>query len=1532
MNLPERGSIVGRASRAYAFGVAAAGAGVGIEALLLPLTDEVSYAPLLGAVALAVWYGGLGPGLLCAASGWAVASYALAAPRGSLSFATGNEFTRWLVSLLVALVVIGVSAALQRARVHEARRAVVAERSRSTADGLQELASSLSAAVTPTDVAQALVSALPDLLGSLGGALGVVENDELVVVDPRAAVRQTLPAGLHLPLHASAPITTAARTGVPVSVNTRAAFEREYPDGARLAPAAAGALAVPLRAGGRVVGAMGFPFARPGAIDDETIAVARIAADLGGQALERASLYEQERRTREGLDRVAQLAPRFAEESPEEVVAAFCREARETFACDVAQVWNVTGGGELEVLWREPPAEEFPPGSRVDLAEFPGLRRALEGLQPMFVPDALDSVTGGTLERVRQARVRSVLRVPVVIGGRAQRVLALLWVRVVPEPTPQAMALARRFADHAGLALEQAERRRAQEEAARNAAETERLLATTAALATTMTPLEVGEAALEEAFRAFQATQGVVVRLLGEELEIVASQGYDDASLDGWRRFRLDEEVPLAEAVRRNEIVTVESPDERDQRYPSLAGGSSGRRALLAIPLTAGQRPVGALGLSFAASRAFGELERRFAGALGRQAGQALERAALLETEHVARSRAERMAGDLAQLHALIASIGAATTTFEVARIVCDRVQGVTDADTTGVFLVEDGELCLLETSGAQAERVREYERVAVEPGRPLPDAVLTRSPVWLVDEEAWARYPQHAVWREHGVSAAGIVPLVVEERAVGALFVSFEGDRVPDEPERRLVETMARQAAQPLERVQLLEREQSSRQAAEQATERLRRVQRVSERLAAAITPADVTEVIVTEAVSALGADGALFYTVDVSGEAVELVAQEGFLAEVLAEWARLDLGAEAPVTDAIRSGEPLLLESLEVMLERYPYAEEGVRRTGERTSCTFPLVASGRTLGAVYLSYFSPVVLDEETLTDARTIFRQCAQALDRSRSYEEERVSRSRSEQLQDLTAALSGALTPEEVANVFLDEAAAALGATAAAFGVVDLEGRAARTLGWRGFDDAVVEPWLSYAVSSRLAPAAALQLGRPSYRDDVDVLASEFPELAPTLGDHRVFAFLPLRAGAAPAGVAILAWADGVRLTADQRSFVEALAAQCAQALDRARRYETERTIAETLQRSVLPETLPSMEGVEVAARYLPGTSAVDVGGDWFDTITLPDGRLGFVVGDVVGKGVRAASTMAQLRNGMRALTLDQITPAATVTKLNRLLEGYTDAPFATLAYLTLDPGTHQIALISAGHLPPLVVDPDGGVSFLEEGRGLPLGVDSEVEYEEWHGTLRAGSTVVLYTDGLVERRDRGLDEGLALLADAAAGAAGKPGEFVDELVAALLGTEERGDDVAVLAVRLDPTPLRPLELSLPADAGSLPRLRTELARWLERAAIPELDARDVLLAAWEAGANAVEHALETRDGLVRVHASLTGDRLRIEISDSGRWKEPVARDDRGLGLRLIEALMTVIDIDRSDTGTRVTMERPLTRERAGNGGAGARHG
>ena len=418
------------------------------------------------------------------------------------------DTTRWAVGLAVALVLIWASWTLQRLREQERRRATEAEATSAVASELHALAAALASAAEPSDVAGALLARVPALLGSVGGSLGLVEGDDLVIVAPTRGARPILRPGLRLPLSTSAPITAAARTGEAAYAVTRAGFEQAFPDGARLARYAASALAVPLRVEGQVTGAIGFPFNRPHAVDENVLSLAQIAAELGGQALQRSLAYERERSARDALERITRLVPRFVDAPEGAVVAAICEEAREVFDADVAQLWKA-GDGRLKVIWRDPPDDRAPPGHVVEPRDYPGMQRSLERLDTTFFRDARTTVTGEALERVLEEGVRSVLRVPIVVAGRAELLLALRWARVVPDPTPELLALVRRFADHAGLVIEQGERRRAEatEQIAR--ARAERLAGDLAQLHAVATSLGAASTASEVAALVAERVQAI---------------------------------------------------------------------------------------------------------------------------------------------------------------------------------------------------------------------------------------------------------------------------------------------------------------------------------------------------------------------------------------------------------------------------------------------------------------------------------------------------------------------------------------------------------------------------------------------------------------------------------------------------------------------------------------------------------------------------------------------------------------------------------------------------------------------------------------------------------------------------------------------------------------------------------------------------------------------------------------------------------------------------------------------------------------
>lgn len=1116
------------------FGVGVGVAAVGVSSLALTVSDGVTYTPLIGAVLVAVWFaGGVGGGAALV-TGWALAEWAMTSPRMSFEIHARDDLVRWVTSLLVGILVAAVGVLMRRAHQRAADAAHRAETSRLWVKDLQELGALLSAALTPGEVARVLVHTVPAAIGAQGGALGLVEGEELVIVDPGGgSTSQTLRPGYRMSLSDMAPITTAARESRPVWVQRRREFVSSFPDGAALAPYASGALAVPVFVGDRLAGALGFPFTAADAVTDDVRSFAEFAAKLGGQALERADLYSQERTSREALDRILAVAPRFHHgETPEAVSASVCAEARRTFGCDVAQVWT-PHEDELEVNWRDPPSPVIPPGTRIPYADFPGLIEEMQALRSMFVPDAQAHTRGQALRHARELGLFSSLRVPIVIDARFERVLALQWKRVIPEPARSVLAVVRRFADQAGLALEQVERRIAQEQ---------------------------------------------------------------------------------------------------------------------------------------------------------------------------------------------------------------------------------------------------------------------TRS------------------------------------------------------------------------------------------------LQAVTEALSAAVTPGDVGAAIVRQGVAALGARAATVYALSENGEQLELVASDGYAQEVVESWGTIPIEAETPLTDAIRSGEMIVCESFDEISARYPWFD----RT-EESFVAAPLIAAGRPVGSIFMGTLRNSGRGSAEIGVVVGLARQAAQALDRAQLFEREQASASRVRKLQSVTAALSTAVTIKDVCRTCLEHAAAAV---AAQEGVIVL----------RGADEQV------------LSVVAGLGAASSASRVPEDAAAP----IADSIRAGRAcstgsWIALPIASGALALRLSMPTLAPG------DAEWLATLVSQGGQALDRAGRYEAERLIAETLQRSVLPERLPTLHGVELAARYLPGTIGVDVGGDWYDAFQLESGSVGLVVGDVVGKGVQAAAMMGQLRNALRAFSSEHDDPHDVVARLARLVDGMVEAPFATLAYLVLEPHSRVVRYVVAGHPPPLVLEPDGRTRFLEGGRTLPIGVDGSFAFQVGQELLDVGSTIVLYTDGLVERRGCPLDDGLAKLQTLASGRTDHgPERIVDRILSEMLGDEPRRDDVAMLCVRLAGAALDDLELSVPSDQEGLVGMRADLRDWLERADLEDDSvAEDVVLAVWEACANAVEHAQDPAELRFRLHAMLddTGW-LRVEVLDSGSWKPGEGSPDRGLGLRLMRSLMERVDVRHTEHGTSVVLERRLDRTTA----------
>jgi anti-sigma regulatory factor (Ser/Thr protein kinase) len=369
------------------------------------------------------------------------------------------------------------------------------------------------------------------------------------------------------------------------------------------------------------------------------------------------------------------------------------------------------------------------------------------------------------------------------------------------------------------------------------------------------------------------------------------------------------------------------------------------------------------------------------------------------------------------------------------------------------------------------------------------------------------------------------------------------------------------------------------------------------------------------------------------------------------------------------------------------------------------------------------------------------------------------------------------------------------------------------------------------------------------------------------------------------------------------------------AVEHARLYASQRSAAETLQHSLLPEVLPELPGVAIASRYLPGGPDVEVGGDWYDVMALPDGLLALAMGDVVGRGVPAASLMGQLRNGLRAYIVEGRSPAQVLCLLNRMLRDVgTPHQMATLVVMLLDPETGELRYANAGHPPPLVAAGDGSTQFLEDAVGVPLGAIGHAEYSEAVVTLAPGATLVLYTDGLVEDRTLPLDIGLDRLRDSLLSAPDDVDAMCEHLTVHAREARTAHDDVAVLVVRwlaLGST----IDLQVPSEARVLRPLRAALRRWLAAGGVSDHEAFEILVATTEACSNAIRHGAPQATHF-DLKAELNGD-VAIMVRSAGRWRERRSSAPGGRGLDIMRQFMDDTEVDGGLDSTEIRMRRRL---------------
>lgn len=529
-------------------------------------------------------------------------------------------------------------------------------------------------------------------------------------------------------------------------------------------------------------------------------------------------------------------------------------------------------------------------------------------------------------------------------------------------------------------------------------------------------------------------------------------------------------------------------------------------------------------------------------------------------------------------------------------------------------------------------------------------------------------------------------------------------------------------------------------------------------------------------------------------------------------------------------------------------------------------------------------------------RDVTAQVEQQRQLSRGAEQLRDAADRTAALQAVTAALVAASTPDEVFAAMGTVMRRSAGGHGIAVLLVEHDQLVLRY--HAGYEDHVVAQLGEIALSHPYPATRVVATGQARFLSSPEQFAAAQPDPRTAIsgGGRAAWAFLPLTTGGHVLGALVIGYRRPREFDDDEQAYLTTFSRLGAQALHRALLFVAQRSIAADLQRALLPVDLPPLRGARHAVRYLPWTHGADVGGDWYDVIPLGPDVAAIVIGDVAGHSTAAAATMGQLRNALRAYALDGHSPAGVLRRANQLLLRLLPEAMATCCYLELHLAEGTATGVLAGHPPP-VLRAAGRAACMTLRPGPPLGVRN-AQFRESTFLLPPGSTLVLYTDGLVEDRQYPLDQGLSDLCSAVGAApTDDPKLLVRHILRAGVGPDPRGDDVAILALTVDAAPAAgppTARRRFRSDAASTPAARRFARDILD--AWGQQPLRDVAcLLLDELITNAIEHTL----GDVEVQLTL-GSRLRVDVRDSSnRHPDPLAVDldsETGRGLHIVDRL------------------------------------
>ncbi|MDX3226293.1 SpoIIE family protein phosphatase [Streptomyces sp. ME19-01-6] len=430
-------------------------------------------------------------------------------------------------------------------------------------------------------------------------------------------------------------------------------------------------------------------------------------------------------------------------------------------------------------------------------------------------------------------------------------------------------------------------------------------------------------------------------------------------------------------------------------------------------------------------------------------------------------------------------------------------------------------------------------------------------------------------------------------------------------------------------------------------------------------------------------------------------------------------------------------------------------------------------------------------------------------------------------------------------------------------------------------------------------------------------------------DNLVWAVLPLLAGGHAIGSCSIGFRPDQASILSEHSILIALATLLGQTFERTWHRDAQHALAQRLQQTLLPRMLPHQAGVITTTRYVPTSSGIELGGDWYDVINLPDGGIGAVIGDVQGHNIAAAITMGQLRSAVRAYAAEGHDPSTVLSRTNRLLLELETDRFATCCCVWLDPSTGTAEIVTAGHHPPLIRSPDGGYRAQEVDPGIPMGIEADARYQATTVTLAPGTLIMLYTGDLAEPVGQPTGRFIDTLEAALADSGGELETLGDRLIGGIASRPARADDAALLLVRYEgPSAGSHLHVRSLAihrrDLQGVRRARRFLREWLHSVELTPMSEEAELLAS-EVVTNALIHG----DSDVDMHVRRYPERIRVEVRDSDPHPAlPVslglAEDEAegGRGLVIVSAMASAWGNSPSGRGKTVWFELPTP---GGNG-------